>query len=172
MRLESDTRRPYGLWMRYEQALLPAGLARKPFRLWMTGSLAVVMASLCTGRGVLDDERLASTMRVVRHSPFSVTETVLRIEQAARQRGQEVLAKLGTSELVLVLASSVGGTPVLMDSPDSLPDVPLSVQVRGNAEGGADVLVAQLPDAGLAALPDTVAAELLALPGLLERALA
>lgn len=157
--------------MRNEDQLLPAGGARKPFRLWMTGSLAVVMASLCSGRGVLDDERLASTMRVVRHSPYSVNETVLRIEQAARQRGQEVLAKIGSSELVLVLASSVGGTPVLMDTPDAVPDVPLSVQVRSNADGGADVLVARYGDAGLAALPDTVAAELLALPGLLDRAL-
>ncbi|MCW5664507.1 MAG: hypothetical protein KIT35_11785 [Piscinibacter sp.] len=157
--------------MRIEDKLLPAGDGRKPFRLWMTGSLAVVMASLCTGRGVLDDERLASTMRVVRHSPFGVTETVLRIEQAARQRGQEVLAKIGSNELVLVLASSVGGTPVLMTSPDAVPDVPLTVQVRRNADGGADVLMARVGDAGLAALPDTVAAELLALPGLVDRAL-
>lgn len=156
--------------MRNEDTLL-AGPGRKPFRLWMTGSLAVVMASLCTGRGVLDDERLASNMRVVRHSPFSVTETVLRIEAAARQRGQDVLAKIGSNELVLVLASSVGGTPVVMVSADSLPDVPLSVQVRRCADGGADVLVARLADGGLADLPDTVAAELAALPGMLERAL-
>jgi len=155
--------------MRNEDTLL-AGPARKPFRLWMTGSLAVVMASLCTGRGVLDDQRLASTLRVVRHSPFSVTETVLRIEQAARQRGQDVLAKIGSNELVLVLASSVGGTPVVMLSADSVPDVPLSVHVRRSADGGADVLVAQLSD-GLGDLPDTVTAELAGLPGLLERAL-
>lgn len=156
--------------MRNEDTLL-VGPARKPFRLWMTGSLAVVMASLCTGRGVLDDERLASTMRVVRHSPFSVTETVLRIEQAARQRGQEVLAKIGSHELVLVLSSSVGGTPVVMSTPDALPDVPLSVHVRGSADGGADVLVARVVEGGLADWPDTVAAELASLPGLLERAL-
>ena len=155
--------------MRNEDTLL-AGPARKPFRLWMTGSLAVVMASLCTGRGVLDDQRLASTLRVVRHSPFSVTETVLRIEQAARQRGQDVLAKIGSNELVLVLASSVGGTPVVMLSADSVPDVPLSVHVRRSADGGADVFVAQLSD-GLGDLPDTVTAELAGLPGLLERAL-
>ena len=157
--------------MLHEDSLAPAGSARKPFRLWMTGSLAVVMASLCTGRGVLDDERLAATMRVVRHSPFSVTETVLRIEQAARQRGQEVLAKIGSNELVLVLASSVGGTPVVMTAPDSLPDVPLSLQVRRSADGGTDVLVARFVDERLAELPETVAAELAALPGLLDRAL-
>lgn len=154
-----------------ENTLQTAGTARKPFRLWMTGSLAVVMASLCTGRGVLDDERLATTMRVLRHSPYSVNETVLRIEQAARQRGQDVLAKIDGSVLVLVFASSVGGTPVVMVSADSLPDVPLSVQVRRSDDGGADVLVARGFDAALAELPDTVAAELASLPGLLDRAL-
>ncbi|MBX3605023.1 MAG: hypothetical protein KF788_07115 [Piscinibacter sp.] len=157
-----------------QEDTLPAaagGGIRKPFRLWMTGSLAVVMASLCTGRGVLDDERLAASMRVVRHSPYSVTETVLRIEEAARQRGQEVLARIDGSALVLVLASSVGGTPVVMTAADAPPDVPLSVQVRRNDEGGADVLVARDLGSALHGLPDTVAAELAALPGLLERAL-
>lgn len=157
--------------MRNEDTLLAAGPGRKPFRLWMTGSLAVVMASLCTGRGVLDDERLAATMRVLRHSPFGVTETVLRIEQAARQRGQEVLARVGSHGPVIVLASAVGGTPVVMASADSPPDIPLSVQVRRCADGGADVLVARMLGDRLVELPDTVAAELAALPGLLERAL-
>lgn len=144
---------------------------RKPFRLWMTGSLAVVMASLCTGRGVLDDERLASTMRVLRQSPFGVTETVLRIEQAARQRGQEVLARVGGSGPVIVLAASDGGTPVVMESADSLPDVPLSVQVRRGADGGAEVLVTRTFDDALAGLPATVVADLAALPALLDDAL-
>jgi hypothetical protein len=148
---------------------------RKPFRFWMTGSLAVVMASLCTGRGVLDDERLASTMRVVRHSPFSVTETVQRIEAAARQQGQAVLARVDGIGSVLVLASALGGTPVVMIRPGASPDVPLSVQVRRSVNGGADVLVARAADSGAFGwdeLPASVADELAALPGLLERALA
>ena len=57
--------------------------------------LAVVMASLCTGRGVLDVERLSSSMRVLRHSPFGVKETLRRIEQAAEARGLQVLARVG-----------------------------------------------------------------------------
>lgn len=147
---------------------------RKPFRLWMTGSLAVVMASLCTGRGVLDDERLSASMRVVRHSPFSVTETVQRIEAAARQRGQAVIARVDGVGSVIVFASSLGGTPVVMAWPGAAPDVPLSVQVRGSADGGADVLVARVADTsafGWDELPAPVADELAALPGLLERAL-
>jgi hypothetical protein len=157
--------------MTNDDTLLAAGNVRKPFRLWMTGSLAVVMAALCTGRGVLDDQRLAASMRVLRHSPYSVSETVLRIEAAARQRGQDVLARIDGSALVLVFASSVGGTPVVMVSPDSPPDVPLSVQVRRSDDGGADVLVLRDLDGALAELPDTVAAELASLPGLLDRAL-
>jgi hypothetical protein len=148
-----------------------ADAVRRPFRLWMTGSLAVVMASLCTGRGVLDDERLAGSMKLLCHSPFSVKETVLRIEEAARRSGQSVLARVGVTGPVIVLASSVGGTPVVMASPDSLPDVPLSVQVRRSPDGGADVLVAQALDSGWDGLPASVAEELAALPELLERAL-
>jgi hypothetical protein len=154
----------------------PADLrTRKPFRFWLTGSLAVVMASLCTGRGVLDDERIAASMRVVHHSPYGVGETLQRIEAAARQRGQAVIVRIDGAGSVLVLASSLGGTPVAMNGPDASPDVPpLSVQVRGSADGGADVLVARLDDADGAAwaeLPPLVAAELAALPALLERAL-
>jgi uncharacterized protein (DUF302 family) len=152
----------------------PIRLARKPFRLWMTGSLAVVMASLCTARGVLDDERLTNSMRLVRHSPYGVGETAERIEAAARRRGQAVIARVEGDGLVIVLGSSAGGTPVLMRQPDALPDVPLSVHLRHAADGGADVLVAQVGDVatdGWDGLPAGVAEELAALPGLLERAL-
>ena len=145
---------------------------RTPFRLWMTGSLAVVMASLCTGRGVLDAGRLSASMRMLRHSPYGVTETVRRIEDAARERGHEVIARVGQQGPVIVLASTVGGTPVLMASADSPPDVPLSVQVRRSADGGADVLVPQSLDSGWDGLPGAVAEELAGLPGLLDRALA
>lgn len=145
---------------------------RTPFRIWMTGSLAVVMASLCTGRGVLDAERLASSMRVLRHSPYGVGETLRRIEAAAEARGLQVLARVGQQGPVIVLASAAGGTPVLMESADSAPDVPLSVQVVRSADGGADVLVPQSLDSGWDGMPDGVADELAGLPALLDRALA
>lgn len=158
--------------MKTERLQPVAGERRIPFRLWMTGSLAVVMASLCTGRGVLDVERLAGSMRVLRHSPYGVKETVKRIEDAARERGHAVLARVGQQGQVIVLASSVGGTPVLMASADSPPDIPLSVQVLRSDDGGADVLVTQSLDSGWDGLPDSVADELAGLPELLERALA
>lgn len=144
---------------------------RTPFRLWMTGSLAVVMAALCTGRGVLDAERLSTSMRVFRHSPFGVKETLRRIEAAAEARGFQVLARVGLQGPVIVLASTAGGTPVLMQSADSLPDVPLSVQVVRNDDGGADVLIPQSLDSGWDGLPELVADELAELPELLDRAL-
>ncbi len=144
---------------------------RRPFRLWMTGSLAVVMASLCSGRGVLDDERLCASMRVVRHSPFGVTETVQRIEAAALERGQAVIARMEGAGSVIVLASSMGGTPVMVRAGAS-PDVPLSVQVRSTSDGGADVLVAEALGYGWDELPAPAADDLAALPALLERALA
>ena len=144
---------------------------RKPFRLWMTGSIAVVMASLCTGRGVLDDERLNASMRLLRHSRFGVAETVERIEAAARERGQSVIARMDGVGSVIVLASSMGGTPVMMVRAGASPDVPLSVQVRSTSDGGADVLVADALAFGWDELPAPVADDLAALPALLERAL-
>jgi fructose-specific component phosphotransferase system IIB-like protein len=146
---------------------------RKPFRFWMTGSLAVVMAALVTGRGTVDDEREMNPRRVVRHSRYSVDETAERIEAAARQAGQGIIARVEREGLVIVLASSIGGTPVLMQRDGGRPDVPLAVQVRQAAGGGADVLLASSAQVLLAGdgLPARVAEELAALPGLLDRAL-
>jgi hypothetical protein len=146
---------------------------RKPFRFWMTGSLAVVMAALVTARGTVDDERQQNTRRVVRHSRYGVDETVLRIEAAARQAGQGVIARVEGESLVIVLASSIGGTPVLMAAEGGRPDVPLAVQVRSAADGGADVLLASPEQVLLGeGMPARVAEELAALPDLLDRALA
>jgi uncharacterized protein (DUF302 family) len=148
--------------------------SRRPFRLWMTGSLAVVMAAMIPLRDVSVDER-EHTMRVLRHSRFDVTETVQRIEAAARVQGLSVLALMSGARPVLVLASSVGGTPVLMHEADSRPAMPLSLMVREGGRGGADVLVAAASVAHASQdwheLPAAVLDDLYALPGLVERAL-
>jgi uncharacterized protein (DUF302 family) len=146
---------------------------RFPYRVWMTGSIAVVMAALWTLRGLPDDDK---TRRVLRHSsPYSVSETVLRIEAAAAERGLAVLLSeaVGTTP-VIVLASAAGGTPVLMGGPDGATAVPMAMQVRSDGSGRAEVWV---PDAQpligrmSAELPAEVAAELAALPAWLDRAL-
>ena len=146
---------------------------QRPFRLWMTGSLAVVMAALVPMRDVSDSDR-SHLMRVLRHSRFDVNETLLRIEQSARLHGLSVLARMGGSRPVIVLASSVGGTLVVMDGATSVLDVPLSVMVRAGEQGGADVLIASASPAGRERwldLPSAVVDDLAALPGVVDRAL-
>jgi uncharacterized protein (DUF302 family) len=147
--------------------------AQRPLRLWMTGSLAVVMAALIPMREVPDNDR-SHLMRVLRHSRFGVNETVLRIESSARQHGLSVLARMDGLRPVIVLASSVGGTLVVMHGATSALDVPLSVMVRAGTDGGADVLIASVASASAEQwreLPRAVADDLAALPVLVERAL-
>jgi hypothetical protein len=155
----------------------PAGVmlpARRPFRLWMTGSLAVVMAAMIPLRGASETER-SHAMRLLRHSPFGVEETLQRIQFAARERGLSVLAMVPGAPPMLVLASSIGGTLAVMHEADSHPAMPMSMMVRAALDGGADVLVAAGHDGdvlrGWAELPAAVAEDLQALPGVVERAL-
>lgn len=141
---------------------------RKPHRLWMTGSFAVVMAAL----GPVQ-ERIA-TKRVFRQSPYGLHETVQRLEAEARQQGLSVLAEIDDAQPVIVLGSSIGGTPVVMDRANSRPDVPLSVGVRERVGGGVEVLLAdaaEARDSDWADLPSEVADDLAALPGWVDRAL-
>ena len=164
-------------------------LPARPFRLWMTGSLAVVMAAMIPLRDLGPNERAG--LRTLRHSRYSVNETVRRIETAALERGLTVLALMRGAQPVLVLASSVGGTPVVMQHADSQPAMPLSVLVRASSGGGADVFLVDshgaidepAADAGIdaidrhragrwAELPQAVTDDLDALPGLVARAIA
>ena len=147
----------------------PNLISRRPFRLWMTGSFAVVMAALIPLREAGAEER-SSALRVLRHSRFDVPETLQRIELAARGEGLSVLARVGGDRPVIVLASSMGGTPVVMQDADSPPHVPLSVLVLACTEGGADVLIA-IDAQRWSGLPLVAAHDLAALPGLVERAL-
>ena len=141
---------------------------RVPFRLWMTSSIAVVMAAVMPIRSAIPSER-SPLMRLLRHSHFGVRETIQRLEASARDQGLPVLMVLPGERSVLVLASSVGGTPVVMQEEHSSPAMPLSLMVREARAGGADVMVA---DSGWLDLPDTVAGELASLPRLVDRALA
>jgi hypothetical protein len=149
---------------------------RRPFRLWMTGSLAVVMAAMFPMRGATEAER-QQAMRLLRHSRFDVSETLARIERAAADRGLSVLARWSGPSSTLVLASSVGGTLVVMENADSAPMVPFGLVVRPAGRGEADVLVAPPPApsamVGLRGGPlARVADDLSGLPSLVEHALA
>ena len=151
---------------------LGAQLVQRPFRLWMTGSLAVVMAAMIPMRQANLGIERSHLMRMLRHSRYDVSETLSRIEEAARARGLSVLARMPGAQSVLVLASSVGGTLVVMERADSQPSIPLSLMIHSTRGGGADVLMSsmQSPDA-LSDLPSAVADDLRALPGVVERAL-
>ena len=150
-----------------------AGAFRRPYRLWMSGSVAVVMAALVPMRDATSGQ--SETLRgSLRHSRFSVIETVKRIEEAAFLHGLTVLARTGGDRPVIVLASSAGGTLVVMNEGNSQPDVPLSVQVRENHGGGADVWIsAGPPQSGdeWRDLPAALAHDLLCLPDLVDSAL-
>jgi len=158
-----------------EQPSLRPPRDRRPFRLWMTGSLAVVMAALIPIRDVAETDR-SGTMRVLRHSRFGVGETLQRIEAAARDAGLSVLAVMPGNGSMLVLASSVGGTPVVMEEADSHPAMPMSLMVCAGSAGGADVLVAAASDSHARHdwqdVPAEVVRDLRALPELIDRALA
>jgi len=117
-----------------------------PFRFWMTGCLAVVMSALGTSRGAHAGERSALSQT----SRYRVPETAARIEACARKRGLHVFARVDhgvpqrdaeqDESALIVFESSAGGTPVLMEGPESTPEVPLSVYVRSDGRGDTEVL--------------------------------
>ena len=139
----------------------------------MTGSLAVLTSILSIERGVPDRQRMAASMRVLRETPLDVAEALRRIETAAAERGQAVIARLGAVSAgpLLVLGSVIGGTPVALRPDEHRPDLPLRVLVQPAEGGGAQVLVADSAGRHWDGLPDTLAQEIAALPGLVERAL-
>ena len=151
----------------------PAPLARRvPARLWMTGSVAVAMVALMHGRVAGNEERPRSA-KVSRSSPYSIEETLKRIEAAARGDGLTVLMRIDGAQTAIVLGSSVGGTPVMQDG-DAPPDMPLAVQVQADARGGTEVLITASARTALgdwAELPAAVADDVARLPGMLDRAL-
>lgn len=161
-------------WRQESSGVIAPASDARPFRLWMTGSLAVVMAAMIPLRSWSETER-NHAMRLLRHSRYDVSETLQRIESAARDRGLSVLAKVPGSPPVLVLAASIGGTLVVMNQPDSRPAMPLSLMVSASVDGGADVLVAAAHREAAARnwsdVPASVVEELDALPEVVERAL-
>jgi len=147
---------------------------KHPFRFWMTGSVAVVMAALGMGRGALANERHPLSQ----FSRFRVTETVQRIEACAHKHGLMVFTRVAPASqpygerdefTLIVFASSAGdGTPVLMEGPESQPEVPLAVAVRADPAGGAEVLFA---GSDWDDLPANVARDLTELPLMVADAL-
>lgn len=150
---------------------------KTPFRFWMTSGIAIMVAAVTGGRSFAGEERLT----LARVSPFSVTETVHRIEASAQRHGMHVLACLpqqldsvtGESRYMIVLESSQGGTPVQMETPDAQPDLLLSVVLQRGHQGGTEVF---LHRGALRDLPEGLSAQvqndMADLPAMLDEALA
>ena len=146
---------------------------KQPFRFWMTGSVAVVMAALGMGRAAIAHERHPLSQS----SRFRVMETVERIEACAHKHGLTVFTRLvpqarpygDDGELMLIVfESSTGGTPVVMEGPQSQPEIPLAVAVRADPNGGAQVL---FTGSDWDDLPATVSRDLTELPIMVADAL-
>jgi uncharacterized protein (DUF302 family) len=123
---------------------------------------------------------------IVTHaSPFSVAETISRLEQAFAARGMTVFAKIdhaaGARQVgmemppatVLIYGHPKGGTPAMLAAPLAALDLPLRVLVHQRADGGTEIayhpVAAMLAGAGV---PQAVAAALEPAQNLLAAALA
>ena len=146
---------------------------KHPFRFWMTGSVAVVMAALGMDRSAMANERHPLSQS----SRFRVLETVQRIEACAQRRGLSIFARVGNQArpyetpddaTLIVFESAAGGTPVVMESAGSHPEIPLAVCVRSGPEGDTEVLFAA---SDWEDLPPSVARDLTELPMLVADAL-
>lgn len=150
---------------------------KKPFRFWMTSGVAIMVAAVSGGRSFAgEDERLT----LAKVSRYGVSETVQRIEASAQRHGMHVLACLpqklnevtGESRYMLVLESSQGGTPVLMESEGAQPNLLLTVYLKQASAGGTEVFLhhgalSDLPEG----LSDQLQTDLAGLPAMVDEAL-
>lgn len=151
-------------------------MQKRPFRFWMTSGVAIMVAAVSGGRAFAEEERLT----LAKVSRYGMSETVQRIEASALRHGMHVLACLpqtlnqvtGESRYMLVLESSQGGTPVMMESEGAKPDLLLTVYLQQSQEGGTVVFLhgalQDLPED----LSDQVQHNLADLPNVVDEALA
>ena len=149
-------------------------MADQPWRFWITGGLAAVLAAAAQA-----DTRIAGDGARTRWSRYSARETVQRIELVARDFGMPLFAKLSPrakeepGEWLVVLGSDAEHTLVWQSAPDAPLELPLTVRVADNDERGTQVLIARSGEwlAQREELPPEVAAQLAALPRMLDAAL-
>lgn len=145
----------------------------QPWRFWITGGLAVVLAAAAQTDARTDNART----RVSRYGP---RETVQRIESVALDHGLPLFAKLAPraasrpGEWLLVLGSDTEHTPVLQPAPGAPLELPLTVHVAERGERGTEVRILRSGEwlAEQAVVPPDVAAQLQALPVVVEAAIA
>ena len=144
----------------------------QPWRFWITGGLAAVMAAAAQADARTDNART----RVSRYGP---RETLQRIELLARDHGLPLFAKLAPGgaardgEWLLVLGSDAEHTPVLQAAPGAPLELPLTVRVAHRGERGTEVHILRSGEwlAKQDEVPPEVAAQLQALPGVIDAAI-
>jgi len=147
-------------------------------RFWRTGAIAVVMAAL-GGARIAHAAPMES-----RISRYDVARTAERIEASARRHGLAVFASVVRPDapgadtsagdvLVLVLESSSGGTPVLMqgDGREMCSELPLRLELRHRENGASEVRFPASAEPASPEVADELAADLAGLPGLVAEAL-
>ena len=159
---------------------MPRHSLKPRVRFWMTGAVAVVMASLGGGQRIAAAE--ASAM-LTRTSRYDVAQTAELIEATARRHGFSVFVRASQEALqdervvemlVLVLESSQGGTPVVMqgDGDDLRSELPLRLEVHPRRDGASEVRFPAGAGQGIAEdLPASLVADMAELDALVADAL-
>ncbi|RZI81921.1 MAG: hypothetical protein EOP38_17635, partial [Rubrivivax sp.] len=121
-------------------------------RYWMTGCMALVL--MAAGRlpelREREDAPLAQRGWVTLTSRHSLDDTVDKLMQAAKSRGLSVMAKVspqrpsgtdsaGAPATVLVLGDLQGHTPVVQDTANAAPHLPMKVLVETQRDGSTTV---------------------------------
>ncbi|MGH6648689.1 DUF302 domain-containing protein [Aquabacterium sp.] len=121
-------------------------------RYWMTGCMALVLVAAGRLPDVPDSEDAADSKVgwVTLTSKHSLDDTVNKLTQAARSRGMSIMAKVSQKRsddrdmgkapaLVLVLGDHDGHTPVVQDSSNASPHLPMKVLVETRRDGSTAV---------------------------------
>ena len=121
-------------------------------RYWMTGCMALVLMEAGRAPELRDSEDVPDSKLgwVTLTSKHSLDDTVTKLMQAARSRGMPVMAKVATpragghdadqtSSLVLVLGNADGHTPVIQDTLNAKPHLPMKLLVETRRDGSTTV---------------------------------
>lgn len=119
----------------------------------LTPIARILMISAATFALTAGSTSAADNGLLVRPSRYSVSDTVEKIEAAARARGLVVFARIDhaaeaqkagltmTPTVLIVIGSPKAGTPVMQAAPSAAIDLPLKALVAESADGSTTVTV-------------------------------
>jgi uncharacterized protein (DUF302 family) len=141
-----------------------------PWRAWLTNGMAVVLLAAGAYRAQADGG-YGERSRTTRHSP---SETVARVVASAHAHGLSVVAIIPMPERQaewLVLGPCPDETAVIHHTTHASLELPLALQIRGQAGGGAVVSFHAADMPGAATLPAELRDTVASLPALVDEAL-